>query len=118
MAHDTEIMALAEASERREDATIAGEGLARLEARLVALRDRSETLWDMAVDTADSDARQDLAHDNRIEALEAWERAIEWLERGETDAAIGALQCARRLTANWGDDAPEREAIALLEGAP
>lgn len=111
--------------------------------QLRGLRDHSELAWDMAVDsageidtgtvTSDPDyvheeeqaraerraaARQADCADSRRRALDAWDLAIQALRDGrvtEGNETRQALESARTLAKQWGDDQHEREALQLLE---
>jgi hypothetical protein len=78
-------------------------------------RTRTETSWDMAVDTADSPAKSRRADHDRDAAMDRWDAAIDAVEAGDYPASIEALQQAARLAAEWGDDSEERKALEMVE---
>lgn len=76
---------------------------------------RTETSWDMAVDTAETPAKRSRAEHDRDAAMDRWDAAIEAVVAGDYPAAIEALQQAARLAAEWGDDSEERAALEMVE---
>jgi len=91
-------------------------------ADLAELREDSDDSWEMCANTClDSDGteqpeRRAAAEDAQDSAREAWSRAIEATKAGNLSAAIEALEEARSLASDWGDDSREREAIAIVRG--
>jgi len=81
---------------------------------LRALRDETESLWDLAVDTAE-EGRRDGAAEDRDAAMGCWADAINATRRRDVRAALEALDGAAILAREWGDDTPEQCAITLLE---
>lgn len=81
------------------------------------LRDDSEQSWEMAVDTCHDcdgvidEARQAECREAMDSAMGAWDRALAATDAEERDEA---LEEARALAAEWGDDSRERAALRLL----
>ena len=83
-------------------------------ARLTQLRDYSDSLWRLAVDTC-GDYRQKQCLACKDAAIIAWDRAIEAAKDGARTEAIKALWQAKSLAKEWGDNGYEEgEAIELL----
>lgn len=81
------------------------------------LRDDAEQSWEMAVETCHDcegvvdEARQAECREAMDSAMDAWDRAI---AAEDADERTEALEEARALADEWGDDATEREALRLL----
>lgn len=99
------------AEDARHDAAICSAA-----AELGALRDASETLWDMAAETAETAARRKAAEEASEDALDAWSDAVRAVEDGDVAGAVESLRSAAALAKEWGDDQHERRALAMLEG--
>ena len=88
--------------------------------QLVQLCALSRLLWEAALESAERDGDQGRAHAAEADgeaSNDAWQDALELVEDGDLFGAKRALAEARWLAANWGDDSPERQAMALLDGA-
>lgn len=89
---------------------------------IATLRASSEASWAGCVDTAGiadfgeswDQSRADAAASAADAASEAWDRAEDALDRGDRTAALEALEEARALAAEWGEDSDERSAIELV----
>jgi len=90
---------------------------------LAALRTASQQTWDGCTATAGitdcgaghDQAKEDKAEADAASAIDAWDTAIECVEAGDRDGALEALETARALAAEWGEDGHEREAIELVK---
>lgn len=72
--------------------------------------------WDMAVDTSEIDGGSEDMADTARQARNAWDDALDACDRGDLDGAREALNGARQLASQGGDDAEERKALAMFEG--
>lgn len=77
-----------------------------------ALRTRSEMMWEAAAEDPDPKraARAQAAAD---ESCAIWDEADD-ADQSDVAGLIDIMERARALAAEWGDDSPEREAIAML----
>jgi len=82
-------------------------------ARLTQLRDYSDSLWCLAVDTC-GDHRQTQCEAGKDAAIIAWDRAIYAAKAGDRTEAIEALREAASLAKQWGENSYESEAIELM----
>lgn len=82
--------------------------------RLLQLRRETESLWDLAVETASPDRREDCKRD-RDDALQQWDFALECYESSAVASALEHLRAAKFAARQWGDDCPECAAIILIE---
>ena len=88
--------------------------------RLLSLAERAELGWYAAVDSADDEGDENrvaAAREAADESAELWDAARYAVQLGRPEEARAPLEAARRLAAEWGDDAAERAALALLEAA-
>lgn len=84
--------------------------------KLTDLREASRAGWVECVETYHDNAdRQAAARAAKAYAMEAWGRALGALHEGQFDRATMAMDEARALGAEWGEDADEREALAMLD---
>lgn len=85
------------------------------------LRAQTENCWDMAVDTAEANGpdadRLARAESDREAAMGLWTAAIEALARGDRSAAREALEGAKGLASEWGDDQYERRALETINAS-
>lgn len=97
----------------RED-VVADCSLVYAATELAPLRKQSKSLWDMAVETADGDHAREEMSLARARSLTLWDDAMQAIDRQDIDGAREALEAARVLAAEGGDDGPERDALAML----
>lgn len=86
-------------------------------AELAPLHAATRAAWGLCVDTAGVDGcetRVALAEAAREAAEDLWTEALDAIVCGDVGAAREALEGARGLAADWGDDTEERRALALL----
>lgn len=77
----------------------------------------SRLLWEAAVESAEAEGdvtRASAAEADGEAAGDSWQDALELLEAGDLAGAASALRDARWLAANWGDDGPEKHALAAI----
>ena len=88
--------------------------------RIGRLRTQSELAWETAVETAGpeypggSEEREASMQSLADGCDDAWQRAEDALEAGDIGAAIEALEEARSLESEGGDDSHARRAIEIV----
>jgi hypothetical protein len=87
--------------------------VANVQQQIEALRAQSELAWEMAVDTAGSDEREAAMQALADECDDAWQRAVDALD-ADLNASLEALEEARSLEREGGDDSHARRAQEIL----